>query len=160
MDDMRGCGSPAGTETGGRPIGIGVDIEEVERWVEPKVDLHVLFTSGERSYCDSRGRPAEAYAGHWCLKEAVVKAVAGVALISPRQVEIAHHPDGRPRVAITVRGLESIADWIHVSVSHTKHVAVAVAMLFPAPPRVRGGTEITNGTDTQDRSVVLPDAIY
>jgi phosphopantetheine--protein transferase-like protein len=135
MDDLRDWGGlPAGVESAGRPIGIGVDIEEVDRWVESNVDLNVLFTSEERSYCDSKGRPAEAYAGHWCLKEAVVKALAGVVLISPRQVEIAHHPDGRPRVVITVRGHESIADWIHVSVSHTRHIAVAIAILSAAPP--------------------------
>ena len=113
----------------GGPAGIGVDVEEVERWVQPNVKLAALFTSEERSYCDSKACPAEVYAGHWCLKEATVKALAPVALISPLQVEIAHHPDGRPHVSVTSRGLKSIVDRINVSVSHTKHVAVAVAVL-------------------------------
>jgi holo-[acyl-carrier protein] synthase len=150
MDDTRTdwVGSLAGVESlegAGGPVGIGVDVEEVDRWVQPNVALHALFTSEERSYCDSKARPAEAYAGHWCLKEAVVKALAGVELISPRQVEVAHHPDGRPRVVITASGLESVVDRVLVSVSHTRHVAVAVAMLSSKPPTVSRECEAREG---------------
>jgi holo-[acyl-carrier protein] synthase len=124
----------ADVERFGGPDGVGVDVEEVDRWRDPNVDLRSLFTSDERSYCDAKACPAEVYAGHWCVKEAVVKALAGVVVISPRQVEVAHYPDGRPRVVITPRGLEWVVDRIHVSASHTKHVAVAVAILSAAPP--------------------------
>ena len=51
---------------------MGVDIEATERWRAP--DLR-LFTDDELTSCSGRANPAEAFAGTWCAKEAVVKAV-------------------------------------------------------------------------------------
>lgn len=108
-------------------LGVGVDAEDIARWAGSRLPGNqLLFSARERAYCESRAEPTQVYAGHWCAKEAVVKALARFVTVSPREVEIGHAPDGRP--IATVSGIDQGAFDLEVSVSYTPHVAVAVAV--------------------------------
>ncbi|MEJ3652812.1 4'-phosphopantetheinyl transferase superfamily protein [Actinomycetes bacterium KLBMP 9759] len=104
--------------------GVGVDTEDVARWEHP--DLR-LFTPEERRHCAALGRSAEGFAGRWCAKEAVVKAVAPYAPATVRDVEIVAAPDGRPLVVLAGR-LVAMGIEATVTISHSSAVAVAVAV--------------------------------
>ena len=61
-------------------IFIGCDIEDVSRFrnrIKDRSDkfLDKIFTKEEQVYCNSKSDPAIHYAGRFCAKEAVVKAV-------------------------------------------------------------------------------------
>jgi holo-[acyl-carrier protein] synthase len=109
--------------------GVGVDVEEVARWTDP--DLRI-FTPAEREHCAAGADSAERYAGRWCAKEAVVKALAPYVAASPRDVEILPDPAGRPLVRLAPRLGEVEAC---VTISHTGSVAVAVAVARVSTPR-------------------------
>lgn len=108
-------------------IGVGVDIELVSRFDEPDPRL---FTSAELALCAAAADPAESRAGRWCAKEAVVKAVARFALLSPREVEVVAGPAGRPEVRL----LRDPPVLVHcdVSITHGGGIAAAVAAAWPA----------------------------
>lgn len=115
------------------PRGIGVDVEEVGRWREPgRIRPEAVFAPEELVHAEAGADRAERYAGLWCAKEAVFKAVAPQAAVSLRDIVILHDPDGAPRA--TVRGFEEVfAGRLLVSVSHTPLHAAAVAVCLDAP---------------------------
>lgn len=118
-------GAPAGTY-----VGIGVDIEAIDRWVDPDPRL---FTEEEHAYCLSRPDQAEAYAGSWCAKEAVVKAVMPATPILTRQVSIRRDEAGAP-FAILLRSREPQVR-VSISITHSAGIATAIALAVVAPQR-------------------------
>lgn len=106
--------------------GVGVDVEEIARWEEPDVRL---FTAAEREHC-ARGQSAERYAGRWCAKEAVVKALAPYVAASLRDVEILAGPAGEPLVRLADRVASPDVE-VRVSIAHSRTLAVAVAVAGP-----------------------------
>ena len=108
---------------GGLP-GLGVDIEAVDRFMDPD---DRLFTSEELSYCDAQADPAESRAGHWCAKEAVSKACAKYLQLTLREIELRAEPSGRPIVLLPERAL-AIGLAAEVSIAHTGGTAIAVAL--------------------------------
>lgn len=111
--------------------GVGVDVESLERWHKPDVRL---FTEKEREYCLSVANPAESFAGRWCAKEAVVKAVSRFADLSVRDVEILVQDNGAPKVQLG-RVERARLLQVAVSITHTDSVAVAVAVAWEPNPR-------------------------
>jgi phosphopantetheine--protein transferase-like protein len=93
-----------------------------------------VFTAGERAHCEGRPDPVASYGGLLCAKEACVKALAAFD-DRPRftflDLEIAHAPDGRPRLApggrlgawMAAAGVE-----VDVSISHSADYATATAV--------------------------------
>ncbi|MGH2589481.1 MAG: holo-ACP synthase [Actinomycetota bacterium] len=62
-------------------LGLGVDICEIAR-MERALERHPtmrerVFTPEEIAYCDSKGRPAESYAGRFAAREAAITALGG-----------------------------------------------------------------------------------
>ena len=126
--------------TGGAPIaGVGVDIVEIARMREvlartPRMRYRV-FTEDERAWCDGRANPAASYAGCFAVREAVLKAL-GVGFsegVGFADVSVGHDDKGRPRAILAGRA-EEIAreqgvDEVFVSISHTRELAVANAVL-------------------------------
>ena len=109
--------------------GVGVDVEAVARF--ERVDARI-FTADEVAYCEMQAHP-ESFAGHWCAKEAVVKAVGNRVRLSPRDVEVRHSAAGAPLIFLRNKGGEWAPDQgIHVSISHTEALAVAVAVVVEA----------------------------
>ncbi|GIJ51689.1 hypothetical protein Val02_85750 [Virgisporangium aliadipatigenens] len=107
-------------------FGVGVDVEEVDRWADPP---RGLFTEAEHAHCRSMGRPAESYAGRWCAKEATVKALDPFVRVSLRDVEIGVAAGGAPVVRVPWNGA------VRLSIAHTERIAVAVAIAVPALSR-------------------------
>lgn len=119
-------------------VGVGVDVEDLDRWTTP--DLR-LFTADEIEYCAARSRPAESFAGRWCAKEAVIKALAGVAKLTTRDVAVDVAGDGRPLAKIPQYLRESGIE-VHISIAHSSTSATAYAVASrPSQARSSGSLQ-------------------
>lgn len=121
------------------PISVGTDVIEIERIrraLERPRFRERCFTEAERAYCDSKANPAESYAGRFAGKEAVGKALGCGVRFTWREIEIAGRP--KPRVTLsgkTARWAERVrAGAIDVSMSHSRELAQAVAIVHELPP--------------------------
>lgn len=110
---------------------VGIDCESTARWRELLVSrpeqIGHLFCPDERAYCSQLGDPAEAYAGFWCAKEAVCKALGGVDVLLPRDVVIKHDKHGRPLAVLPSHMRMDCC--VDVSISHCEVCVVAVALV-------------------------------
>ena len=114
---------------------VGIDLLEIdrlERALERRPGLaERLFTDGERAYAAAQGRPAQHLAARFCAKEAVSKALQ-MEVLRPRDIEVLGGGDGPPRVAlhgaVAIRAAELGVE-VHVSLTHTRSTAGAVAVL-------------------------------
>lgn len=128
---------------GGILIGLGTDIIEVERvrGVLARQGgrfLDRVFTEEERAYCASKSHPDRHYAARFAAKEAVSKCFStGIgAELGWRSVSIYHGARQQPLVRLDAQGealLQRVgATHIHLSLSHSDTVAIAVAALVRA----------------------------
>jgi holo-[acyl-carrier protein] synthase len=121
--------------------GIGIDLVENERmrtmlrkWGQTFKDR--VFLKREQRYCDSKASPFRHYAGRFAVKEAVSKAFGtGVGPhIGWLDIEVVRDEGtGAPSIKLGPRARKLAAlhnvDNVLVSLSHTKHYAVAQAVL-------------------------------
>jgi holo-[acyl-carrier protein] synthase len=113
-------------------FGIGVDVVAISRIA----DLEKRYGQRFRDKLLAPGetaRNAEALAGLWAAKEAVVKSMGcGFSGFGPASVAIRADQSGAPRVSLldeAARVAEQMEiDIIHVSISHDAGVAVACAV--------------------------------
>ncbi len=112
---------------------IGIDIENIDRF--KNLDGHLIdrvYTSNEIEYCNSHQNSHIHFAGMWCAKEAVVKALSDLNLVVS-EIEILHQPNGQPYINVTEKLKQYFADrnikGIHISISHTDTTATAIAMI-------------------------------
>jgi holo-[acyl-carrier protein] synthase len=118
-------------------VKVGVDIIEIER-IERALARpgfrERCFTDAERTYCDSRARPAQSYAGRFAGKEAVGKALGCGVRFTWKEIEIV----GRPKPSVRVSGrVAAVAEQIGVraidlSMTHSRELAQAVAVASDA----------------------------
>ncbi len=120
-------------------VGIGIDMIEVAR-VEKAVKrtagfLQRIFSEREIKLSDRGRLRFEELAGRFAVKEAVLKAIKtgwrrGATF---RDVTVLNEPSGAPYVELTGRTAEIAGSLgvtkIHVSISHTRDLAVAVVIL-------------------------------
>ncbi len=118
--------------------GVGVDIVEIER-IETLIKKYAghfvdrVFTKQEIDYCLGKSRPGQHFAGKFAAKEAVCKAIAYWRGPCWKEIEIINADDsGKPQVRLH-NGLERFSFSrgirnIHVSISHSKHYAIAQAI--------------------------------
>lgn len=111
---------------------IGLDVLEIDRFERalarrPRL-AERLFTADERAYAAVRARPAEHLAARFCAKEAVAKAVRVEGGWAFRDVEIIA-TGAAPRVRLTGRVAEQAAGPVHVSLTHSRGIAAAVALV-------------------------------
>ncbi len=121
-------------------VAIGLDVVEVPR-ARAMLErlgqrlLERVLTDEEQGYLDSLGDPAPALAARLAAKEAVYKALQvlpGSRPVGWRDIGVRRLPDGRPEVLLTGRAAEVLAPHqvsIHLSISHSRDVAAAVAIL-------------------------------
>lgn len=117
-------------------FGIGTDIVEVER-IEKSINrtekfLEKVFTKREVDYCNSKPNRYERYAGRFCAKEAVSKALGtGVRNFKLTDMEILNDELGKPIIYFNgqLENLEKEYE-IHLSISHCKDYATATAIIF------------------------------
>jgi len=107
-------------------VGLGIDLVEIARIDEamrnPRFVFRVL-TDAERSMCQT----SACVAGRWAAKEAIAKAI-GLAL-SWQEVEVLPDELGAPKVTITNPSFDPGRLRIHVSITHDREHAAAVAVL-------------------------------
>jgi holo-[acyl-carrier protein] synthase len=113
---------------------VGVDLEEVIKFEEALKNNKQFFTrtfsKREIRYSNSKAGPARHFAGTFAAKESVVKAV-GQLVGGPTNVtdfEIVRSRRGVPSVEWLSPKVRPKALEIRVSISHTTHYAVAVAL--------------------------------
>jgi holo-[acyl-carrier protein] synthase len=114
---------------------IGIDLIDIDRIhallgrFPDRFRLRVL-TEREQVYC---GRRVERIAGRWAAKEAISKVLGlGVRGVGWREIEILPNRAGAPQVYLherAARRAEAMSlDEVSVSISHERHMAVAVAV--------------------------------
>jgi holo-[acyl-carrier protein] synthase len=137
--------------TGGSIVGLGIDIVELERiggLLERHQDRFVAryCTPAERSLQERGGYRVERLGGLFAAKEAVLKALGtgwGEGL-GWQQIEVLPDPRGAPKVTLRGPAAERAAALggrtVHVSISHERRYAAAVAILERTAPRARPRT--------------------
>lgn len=112
---------------------VGIDIENIDRF--KNIDKHFkerVYTNQEIAYCEKNINSYINFAGIWCAKEAVIKALTGLNLAID-EIEILHHKNGAPYVNITDKIKQYLVQQnlrdIHISISHTNSIATAIAMV-------------------------------
>lgn len=112
---------------------IGTDIESISRfkrlWEKKAHLLHKIFFKGEINQVKSLSSPPSSLAGIWCAKEAVLKAFAPILTLEIRQIEITKNPKGFPEALIHHPTAKSLNFHLSISISHTKELASATALL-------------------------------
>ncbi len=121
-------------------LGTGIDIVEVAR-IEESVGrfgerfLERILVLGEREYCGGYPKPGPQVAARFAAKEAVAKAFGtGIGeSLGWQDIEIVRGTSGEPRVQLHGKGLDLLASRggrrVHVSLSHTRTHAVALAIV-------------------------------
>jgi len=128
---------------GGVLIGLGADLIEVDRVrgvLERQGERFIarVFTEEEQAYCRGMTHPHKHYAARFAAKEAVSKCFStGIgAELGWRSVSIYHGERHQPLVRLDALGealLRQVgATHVHVSLSHTETMAMAVAALVRA----------------------------
>jgi len=119
-------------------IGIGTDIAEVPRIsksLEKSGFKEKIFSKIEIAYCETKVNKAENFAARFAAKEAFFKAIGtgyrgGVAF---NEVEIRNDKLGKPELHVLGKTAKTISKknikTIHVSLSHTKEIAIATVIL-------------------------------
>ena len=115
-------------------IFIGCDIEDISRFrniIKNRSNkfFDKIFTKEEQKYCNSKPDPAVHYAGRFCAKEAVVKAIKSAKKVNSiriNQIEIQSLNTGQPKVKLKIK----IKGTCKVSISHTSDYAISMALFI------------------------------
>jgi holo-[acyl-carrier protein] synthase len=121
-------------------LGVGTDLIEVPR-IRESIDrfghrfLRRIFTSAERSYCQSKANSSERFAARFAAKEAGMKAIGtgwnlGVTFLD---FEVVNLPSGRPTLNLSGKAKQVAAELgvktISLSLSHTAMQGLALVIL-------------------------------
>ncbi|KAJ2482600.1 fatty acid synthase alpha subunit Lsd1 [Coemansia sp. RSA 2131] len=125
-------------------LGVGVDIELItDINIENDTFVERNFTAHEQAYCWARPNPHASFAGKWCAKEAVIKAVSSLNLQTPKvwvkgdaapliDIEIVIAESGAPQVVFhgdaKDASVKAGVAWVKVSISHIDDFAIATAI--------------------------------
>jgi holo-[acyl-carrier protein] synthase len=116
--------------------GLGVDLCEIAR-IERALERHPsmrqrVFTAEEMSYCDSKARPAESYAGRFAAREAVIKALGGYRGRRWQDISVSRDPSGAPSIVLAgnaKRRADALGiTTVHITFTHERTNAVAFAV--------------------------------
>lgn len=112
-------------------IFVGTDIESVNRFkaLLSRNKLKTIFSELEYEYAINKKNPEQSFTGIWCAKEAVVKSFGQIKLINIKNVEIICTQNSQPKAIINKLDMENLEFKISVSISHTKDLATATAIL-------------------------------
>ncbi len=109
--------------------GIGIDIEEIARFRNPAPHLiERILSEDDRRYLARFADPAPHLAGIWAAKEALVKAT-GLTDLTFNRIAVIHEPNGKPYLSF-----RPDVGTLHLSISHSAGVAVAVVIWDDDPP--------------------------
>jgi holo-[acyl-carrier protein] synthase len=118
---------------------VGIDLIDIDRihavlGRDPQRFRRRVLTDSENRYC---GAKIERVAGRWAAKEAISKVLGlGVRGVGWREIEVLPNRAGQPQVVLHRRAAaraEALGlDEVSVSISHERHMAVAVAVAHRA----------------------------
>ena len=118
----------------GANLGIGVDIENIDRFLGLKIPennafLNKIYTKRELEYCFSKNNSAQHLAVRFAGKEAVIKALSSLEyeFSDFTKIEISNNEKGVPSVRINLAGFEDFN--IKLSLSHCEDKALAFAVI-------------------------------
>ena len=126
-------------------VGVGIDLVEVERMrrlLDRKGDraLTRMFTVGEIAYAHTHPEPERQLAARVASKEAAYKALSGNDLASAigwRELEVVSVRGRAPELVLhgraQLRAAELGVSRIHLSVTHTEHMAAAYVVAEALP---------------------------
>ena len=127
-------------------LGTGIDLVENARMADALTKWGArfkdrVFTPAEQAYCEAAAHPESRYAARVAVKEAVAKALTtGIGRhLSWLDMTVARDPgSGAPTVVLNARA-HALAnargvERIHVSIAHTRHHAVASALILGRMP--------------------------
>lgn len=121
-------------------VGMGTDLAEVDR-IEQSIARHGdrflqrIYTAGEIAYVTGKANRFERYAARFAAKEAGMKALGTgwSGGIRWHDLEVSNLPSGRPTLLLHGKAVEYAAllgaRHIHLSLSHTATMAIAVVIL-------------------------------
>ena len=116
-------------------MNIGIDIVKTERmnfFLEKADRMSKVFTESEIAYVQKfKDKALEHMAGHFAVKEAVVKALkTGFSGICPLDIELGHLGNGSP-IVVGSDKLNELLDGRHidVSIAHDGDVATAICII-------------------------------
>ncbi len=114
---------------------IGTDCEDIERFENlEKQFISKVFSRKETDYCLSTQKPAEHFAVRFAAKEAVIKAFmqAGCSIgLDLCDIEILKDRAGVPFAKLHADKQDKLNSYtIRVSMSHSKNMALAFAIVF------------------------------
>jgi len=119
-------------------LGIGIDISDIDKIaksIESEAFQRKVFTPAELKSCGEIKNSAECFAGKFAAKEALMKALgAGIRQeVWFTQIEVLSDESGKPYINVSgeaeKRLQQSGAKHVHVSISHSGGMAVAVVVL-------------------------------
>ena len=138
-------------DPGGRPIGVGTDLVDVERLrgaLDRRRGLRArLFTDAEWEYAARHRDPLPHLAARFAAKESVMKALGrGMDSMGFTEIVVVRDVHGAPGVVLSGRA-EVIADELGVggwllTLSHTDSLAQAVAIAVTASVVATGGATL------------------
>jgi holo-[acyl-carrier protein] synthase len=119
-------------------LGLGIDlvsISKIAESVKSESFRRKVFTSSEIEICEVFANSAEHYAGKFAAKEAFMKAIGkGIRQeVWFTQVEVLNGETGAPYVQVSGEAENTLisleVESVHISISHTGEMAVAVVIL-------------------------------
>ncbi len=119
---------------------VGIDILEIDRVKETKTFMTKVFTQTELDYINKFYAKKERIAGHFCAKEAVLKAIDYIST-NYQEIEIIHSHNGRPLVNFygeTKKYYAKNYTDIDISISHSKTIATAICIVESKPKIIYG----------------------
>lgn len=113
-------------------IGIGTDIEEVERFkdkIKDNIFLKLIFTEKEIKYCLEKKDPSQHLAARFAGKEAVIKACSNIGIpLEMSQIEIVKESNDVPIIFIHKEGFDDYS--FKISLSHSRSTAVGFVIVL------------------------------
>lgn len=117
-------------------LGLGTDIVEIER-IEKAINKtekfrEKVFTDKEILYCEGKATKYQSYAGRFCVKEAISKAMGtGVRNFELKDIEVLNDGLGKPFGVFYGNLKEYFSDKnLMITISHCKEYATATAIIM------------------------------
>lgn len=113
---------------------IGVDCENISRfkrlpYAKSGCFYKRVFTPAEIEYCLLCREPYHRFAARFAAKEAVIKALSGIARPYYRDIEVRKEKNGEPRIYLSAKKFRTIKGLnILLSLAHSKTHAIAFAI--------------------------------
>jgi len=120
-------------------IGVGIDIEEIKRFIDRPFEdnsrfYKKIFTEQEISYSQAKKNPSPHFAVRFAAKEAAIKAFSGLKKLHYRDITIQNDENGKPHLSIVREEIKKELNIdkninIYVSLSHSDANAVACVIV-------------------------------